>query len=278
MLDMGFLPQLEKIMALLPHERQSLFFSATMPPRIRDLSKRLLFNPLLINVSPRKPAVESIEHRIYMVEKKNKLSVLRDLLVQDSVERAIVFTRTKRSANVLTGKLEFAGFRTAAIHGNKSQGARLKALEAFRQSQIGILVATDVASRGIDIDGITHVINYDMPAEPECYVHRIGRTGRAGADGIAVSFCTSEDRVTLQAIERLIRQRLPIFKTRVRTTTGDSRREDQNESPARQTRPRRSGRSRASSGNSQPHRSSRRGVGRRRKSRQQQPPPTCKAC
>ncbi len=263
MLDMGFMPQLRKIIARLPRERQSLFFSATMPPRIRELSKQLLYNPASVNVTPKRPSVELIEQQIVMVDKSNKLSTLRNLLKQASVERAIVFTRTKRGANVLAKKLDIAGFRTAAIHGNKSQGARQKALEAFRKSHVNVLVATDVASRGIDIDGITHVINYDMPMEPESYVHRIGRTGRAGADGMAVSLCTSEDRAMLRSIERLIRKQLPV----VNTSRADDRHsgDRQNASTAGTTGSRR--RSRRSYRGTRGNRSSRPTAAQRQKSR-----------
>ncbi|MGI9518660.1 MAG: DEAD/DEAH box helicase [Pirellulaceae bacterium] len=265
MLDMGFLPQLKQIIARLPRERQSLFFSATMPPRIRDLSKQLLFNPSSVNVTPKRPSLELIEQRVVMVDKSNKLSTLRNLLKKDSVERAIVFTRTKRGANLLAKKLDAAGFRTAAIHGNKSQGARQKALEAFRQRHVTVLVATDVASRGIDIDGITHVINYDMPMEPESYVHRIGRTGRAGADGMAVSLCTSGDRAMLRSIERLIRKQLPV----VNNSRDDDRRSADRDgaSPAGSRRGRSRRSYRGANGNPRGSRSSRPTTGKRRKSR-----------
>ncbi len=210
MLDMGFLPALKKIIAALPEERQSLFFSATLPPKIRELSRQLLFNPISVDVTPKSTSVKQIEQKVRMVERANKLTSLRTVLTGENVDRAIVFTRTKHGANALAKKLERGGIRTAAIHGNKTQNARQQALEAFRQKQVTVLVATDVAARGIDIDGVTHVINYDMPVEPESYVHRIGRTGRAGAEGIAISFCTTDEHGELRAIERLIGQRLRI--------------------------------------------------------------------
>jgi ATP-dependent RNA helicase RhlE len=210
MLDMGFLPALKRIIAKLPRQRQSLFFSATLPPKIRQLSSQLLFDPVSVNVTPKSTSVERIEQRVRIVDRGNKLTSLRDLLSSDNVDRAIVFTRTKHGANALANKLGRAGIRAAAIHGNKTQNARQQALGAFRRKQVTVLVATDVAARGIDIDGVTHVINYDMPAEPESYVHRIGRTGRAGADGTAIAFCTADERDKLRAIEKLIGQQLRI--------------------------------------------------------------------
>lgn len=234
MMDMGFLPQLNKIIGMLPRERQSLFFSATMPPKIRDLAKELLFNPKTINVTPKTPSVAGIDQQIYMLSKKQKLPKLHEFLRDPEMERAIIFTRTKRGANLLSRKLDEAGFPTNAIHGNKSQAARQRTLEDFRQNRIQILVATDVASRGIDIDGITHVFNYDMPMEPECYVHRIGRTGRAGAKGVAISFCTAEDRQILRDVERLVKTDLSvIFDESVERERKDDSRRHRNAKPKR---------------------------------------------
>ncbi len=210
MLDMGFLPALNKIIAKLPQQRQSLFFSATMPPKICQLASRLLFKPVSVNVTPKSSSVERIEQSVRLVDRATKADSLCKVLSGNNVERAIVFTRTKHGANGLTKKLERAGIRAVAIHGNKSQNARQKALDAFRRSIVTVLVATDVAARGIDIDGVSHVVNYDMPVEPESYVHRIGRTGRAGADGIAISFCTADERGELRAIEKLIGQTLQV--------------------------------------------------------------------
>jgi len=210
MLDMGFLPDLKKIISKLPDQRQSLFFSATMPPKITELSKRLLRNPVSVNVTPRSTSVERIEQQVLFVERKDKLPLLRQILRKGEVDRTIVFSRTKRGANALADKLARSGITAVAIHGNKSQGARQRALEAFRQNEVQVLVATDVAARGIDIDGVSHVINFDLPIEPEAYVHRIGRTGRAGAEGIALSFCTPDERRELRAIEQLIGQKIPI--------------------------------------------------------------------
>ncbi len=210
MLDMGFLPDLRKIIAELPDERQSLFFSATLPRKTVELANRLLCNPVHVQVATKTADVNRISQSVRLVQKSGKFQVLRDLLNCESVERAIVFTRTKRGANRISRQLEDAGFGSTAIHGNKSQSARQKALESFRQKQVSILVATDVASRGIDIDGISHVINYDMPVEPESYLHRIGRTGRAGLTGVAISLCTSEERNELIAIEQLIGKRIAV--------------------------------------------------------------------
>ena len=210
MLDMGFLPDLKRIISLLPAQRQSLFFSATLPPKIIELSQSLLRNPLSVNVTPESTSVEKIEQRVLFVERSGKQALLQKILRTDDVERALVFTRTKRAANVLVKQLVRSGIKATVIHGNKSQGARQRALEAFRRKQVQVLVATDVAARGIDIDGITHVVNFDLPVEPEGYIHRIGRTGRAGAEGVALSFCCTGERRELRAIEQLIGQKVPI--------------------------------------------------------------------
>ncbi len=225
MLDMGFLPALKKIISELPKNRQSLFFSATLPKKTVELSKRLLFNPVSVNISPKSLDVEQINQTIKIVERGHKFPSLCELLKLDSVKRTIVFTRTKRAANQIARKLEKVGVRAAAIHGNKTQNARQKALEDFRRMQVSVLVATDVASRGIDIQGVTHVINFDMPVDPEVYIHRIGRTGRAGADGVAISFCSPEERVELRAIERLMGKQLAIEQPskRVAPAANDSR-------------------------------------------------------
>ncbi len=210
MLDMGFLPDLQRIISELPSKRQSLFFSATFPPKIRALSRELLINPVSVNVTPKSTSLETIEQQVLFVERSGKQSLLRTILRSANVDRALVFTRTKRGANVLAQNLMSSGINATAIHGNKSQNARQQALEAFRRNKVQVLVATDVAARGIDIDGITHVINFELPVEPESYVHRIGRTGRAGADGIAMSFCSASERGELLAIEKLIGNKVPI--------------------------------------------------------------------
>lgn len=210
MLDMGFAPALKKIIAKLPKERQSLFFSATMPPKVAELAGSLLFNPVCVDVTPESTSVERIRQLIRRVDRGDKSNALKTLLNHTTVGQAIVFTRTKRGANGVAQKLDRDGIRAVAIHGNKTQNARQRALEAFRSGQASVLVATDVAARGLDIDDVSHVINYDMPVEPESYVHRIGRTGRAGADGIAVSFCTAEEQDELRQIEKWIGQQIEV--------------------------------------------------------------------
>ncbi len=210
MLDMGFLPDLKRIISSLPDKRQSLFFSATMPPKITELSQSLLSDPVSVNVTPKSTSVDRIEQRVLFVERNGKQALLKEILCSPEVNRTLVFTKTKRGANLLADKLVRSGIRATAIHGNKSQSARQRALEAFRRKQVQVLVATDVAARGIDIDGITHVVNYDIPVEPESYVHRIGRTGRAGAEGIALSFCSGSERRELRAIEQLIGMKVPL--------------------------------------------------------------------
>jgi ATP-dependent RNA helicase RhlE len=210
MLDMGFLPDLKRIIRELPRERQSLFFSATMAPKISELASSLLFNPVSVNVTPKSPSVKQIEQQLIFVQRNGKQQLLEKILRGEDVERAIVFTRTKRGANTVARRLDEAGIQSAVIHGNKSQNSRQRALDSFRRNRVRVLVATDVAARGIDIDGITHVINFDLPAgEPEAYVHRIGRTGRAGAQGIAISLCTSAELDELRAIEQLIGIKIP---------------------------------------------------------------------
>ncbi|MBL6726192.1 MAG: DEAD/DEAH box helicase, partial [Rubripirellula sp.] len=233
MLDMGFMPVLKRILAALPRQRQSLFFSATLSPNIRQLAATLLFNPVSVTVTGSSKTVERIEQSIRFVQRENKLTSLCGLLSGDGVDRAIVFTRTKHGANALAKKLDRAGIHATAIHGNKSQNARQRALDAFRKKDVTVLVATDVAARGIDIDGVTHVINYDMPVDPESYVHRIGRTARAGAKGIAISFCTADEIDELHDIERLLGAKLQVENPEARAESA---------SPARKTQvgPRRS--------------------------------------
>ena len=210
MLDMGFLPDLRQIIAELPNERQSLFFSATLPKNTVALANRLLFNPVHVEVKTKIADVNRISQSIRMVQRNGKFPMLCNLLDADSVEQAIVFTRTKRCANRIAKKLDNAGINSTAIHGNKSQNARQEALDNIREKRISVLVATDIASRGIDIEGISHVINYDMPVDPESYVHRIGCTARAGSDGVAISFCTSDELQELRAIESLIGKRIAV--------------------------------------------------------------------
>ncbi|MBX3438168.1 MAG: DEAD/DEAH box helicase [Planctomycetaceae bacterium] len=217
MLDMGFLPDLQRIIAELPEQRQSLFFSATMPPKIVELSERLLNEPVSVNVTPTSRSVKAIEQRVMFVDRRNKLPLVQKIIRAGDVDRALVFTKTKRGANLLAEQLVHSGIRATAIHGNKSQGARQRALEAFRRKQVQVLVATDVAARGIDVDGVTHVVNFDLPVEPEAYVHRIGRTGRAGAAGVALTFCCPNERREWRAIEKLIGHAVPVSPVDVPT-------------------------------------------------------------
>jgi ATP-dependent RNA helicase RhlE len=210
MLDMGFLPDVKRVIAKLPQKRQTLFFSATMPPDIRALADQLLVDPVSVAVTPVSSTAERIDQHVFFVDKGNKPRLLVDVLKRDArIQHTLVFTRTKHGANRLVEQLGRAGLTAAAIHGNKSQGARERALGAFKRGELRLLVATDIAARGIDVDGISHVINYDLPNVPETYVHRIGRTARAGAEGIALSFCDHEEREYLVDIERLIGQHVP---------------------------------------------------------------------
>ena len=211
MLDMGFIHDIRKVIAKLPKERQTLFFSATMPPDIARLASSILRNPVEVAVTPVASTVERIDQRVLFVDRANKRALLAELLKDRAIDRVLVFSRTKHGANKVAEDLAKRHISAEAIHGNKSQSARQKALENFRAGKIRVLVATDIAARGIDIDGITHVINFDLPNVPESYVHRIGRTARAGADGIAISFCDSEERAFLRDIEKLIKQRVPVI-------------------------------------------------------------------
>ncbi len=213
MLDMGFLPDLKRIVAALPRERQSLFFSATMPPDVARLAGSLLTDPVRVAVTPVSSTVEAIEQRVMFTGQGDKRSLLRRLFDDNALHQVLVFTRTKRRANDVARQLCHSGVEADAIHGNKSQNARTRALQRFRNGRLRALVATDIAARGLDVTGISHVINYDLPNEPESYVHRIGRTGRAGASGIAVSFCDSSERGYLRDIERLIGRRIPVEGT-----------------------------------------------------------------
>jgi superfamily II DNA/RNA helicase len=209
MLDMGFIHDIRKIVGKLPKERQTLFFSATMPPAIEELGRLMLRDPARVAVTPQASTAERISQRVVHVEKSGKVALLADILRSEPIDRAIVFTRTKHGADRVVRQLNQQGLAAEAIHGNKSQGQRERALAAFRNGKVKTLIATDIAARGIDVDGITHVINYDLPNVPESYVHRIGRTARAGAEGFAISFCDHEERAYLRDIERLIRMSLP---------------------------------------------------------------------
>jgi len=210
MLDMGFIHDVKRIMKALPTQRQSLLFSATMPQEIANLSKRFLINPVRVEVTPQSSTVEKIDQSIYLVERTGKKKLLKHILKTHNFERVLVFTRTKHRSNNLAKSLSKAHFPAEAIHGGKSQTARTRALNNFRSGKTKVLVATDIAARGLDVDSVTHVINYDLPNIPESYVHRIGRTARAGADGIAYSFCDVDERAYLKDIEKLIKQPITI--------------------------------------------------------------------
>ncbi len=210
MLDMGFIHDVRRVIAALPRQRQTLFFSATMPPEIQDLANSILDNPVRVEVTPPATTVELIQQSIYFVEKKEKPALLQHLLEDSDISRVLVFTRTKHGANKVVTQLARVNIHAEAIHGNKSQTAREKALANFKSGRTRVLVATDIAARGLDVDEITHIINYDLPNEPDTYVHRIGRTARAGASGVAYSFCDTEEREYLRDIEKLIRQHVPV--------------------------------------------------------------------
>ncbi|MEZ4365410.1 MAG: DEAD/DEAH box helicase [Kofleriaceae bacterium] len=211
MLDMGFIPDVRRVMTMLPPKRQTLFFSATMPPEAQRLADQLLVSPERVAVTPPSSTVDKIAQTLYFVDKGAKRALLEELLRDDkTLRRVLVFAATKHGANRVVEGLEKAGIGAAAIHGNKSQGARERALAQFKSGELRVLVATDIAARGIDIDDITHVINYDLPEVPETYVHRIGRTARAGATGSAIAFCEYEDLEYLEQIEDLARKNTPL--------------------------------------------------------------------
>jgi len=210
MLDLGFIKDIRRIVAALPTDRQSALFSATMPSEVASLAAGLLDDPLRVEIAPVEATKPKIAQSVYFVPQAGKRSLLADLLGDPDFTRVIVFTRTKRGANRVSDDLESVGHRVNALHGNKSQSQREKALDAFRSGRARVLVATDIAARGIDVSGMSHVINYDLPAEPESYVHRIGRTARAGAEGTAISFCDSSEFATLRAIERQLGSKIPV--------------------------------------------------------------------
>ena len=212
MLDMGFIHDVRKIIALLPEQRQTLFFSATMPPEITKLSSSILTNPVRVEVAPVSSTAEKVDQHIYLVEKNDKRQLLIHLLKNENIQNALVFTRTKYGADKIAKELHRANIKSDAIHGNKTQAARQKALNNFKEGKIRVLVATDIAARGIDVDELTHVINFELPNIPETYVHRIGRTGRAGNSGSALSFCDMEERAYLRDIHKLINQTIPVVE------------------------------------------------------------------
>jgi ATP-dependent RNA helicase RhlE len=212
MLDMGFINDVKKIISKLPAKRQSLFFSATMPPEIVKLARTILVKPVKVEITPEQPTVEAIKQCVYHVSKPSKKNLLIHLLKDPAIESALVFTRTKHSANNVSRILNKAKINSDAIHGNKSQNARQKALNNFKLRETRVLVATDIAARGIDIDELSHVINFDIPNIPETYVHRIGRTGRAGLGGVAISLCDGEERAYLKDINKLISKKIPVVE------------------------------------------------------------------
>jgi ATP-dependent RNA helicase RhlE len=212
MLDMGFIHDVRRIIAKLPTKRQTLFFSATMPAEITSLSKSILTNPVRIEVTPVSSTAEKVEQAVYFVEKNDKRSLLIHLLKDSNIKSALVFARTKYGADKIAKDLYRANIKVDAIHGNKSQAARQKALTDFKNGKIRVLVATDIAARGIDVDDLSHVINFELPNIAETYVHRIGRTGRAGLSGIALSFCDVEEREFLRDINKLITQHIPVIE------------------------------------------------------------------
>jgi len=213
MLDMGFIHDIRKVIKLLPPERQSLFFSATMPQNIQEVADTILRDPITVEVERRSSAAETVDQRVYFVRQAEKKHLLVDVLTAPDVTSALVFTRTKYGADKLVRHLRKEGVRSEAIHGNKSQPQREKAMKAFKRGDLGVLVATDIAARGIDVDELSHVVNFEIPNIPETYVHRIGRTGRAGAEGVAISFCNEEDeRTFLRDIQRLIRREVPLIE------------------------------------------------------------------
>jgi len=211
MLDMGFIRDVRRIVAALPKQRQTLLFSATMPSDVAKLAAEILHRPLRVEVTPKAVAVERIEQHVHFVEARGKRALLTELLADRGLERVIVFTRTKHGAERVARHLDKAGIAAGAIHGDKSQGARQRALAEFRSGKARVLVATDIAARGIDVDGVSHVINFEIPNQPESYVHRIGRTARAGAEGIAISLCDASERGHLKAIEKLTRRPLVVI-------------------------------------------------------------------
>jgi ATP-dependent RNA helicase RhlE len=212
MLDMGFIKDVRRIVAMLPRQRQSMLFSATMPGEVVQLIGDMLHQPQRVEVSPPTITADRIEQRVIHIAQKDKRALLGHLLRDEALKRVIVFTRTKHVANRVSDHLERAGFSADAIHGNKSQNARQRALDGFKSGKVRVLVATDIAARGVDVDDITHVINFELPNEPESYVHRIGRTARAGAEGVAISFCDPAERTHLRNIERLVRRQLAVVE------------------------------------------------------------------
>ena len=241
LLDMGFIRDVKRIVQQTPKSRQSLLFSATMSKGVSQLARQMLRDPIRVDVSPKQPTVKKIDQRVIMVETPDKLEMLQALLHDESLSRAIVFTRTKHGANKVTKKLCAAGISADAIHGNKSQSARQRALADFKKGRTWVLVATDIAARGLDIEGVSHVINFELPHEPEGYVHRIGRTGRAGASGVAWSLVDPSELSRLRAVEKLIRQALARFDTALKKLDLEDTRRSKTETATSQADSRREG-------------------------------------
>ncbi len=252
MLDMGFIHDVRKIVALCRRERQTLLFSATMPPPIAKLAHDILDHPARIDIAPAKVAVERIDQRVFFVGAKEKRALLEALLADRAMDRVLVFTRTKRGADRVCRNLMQAGLSATALHGNKAQNARVRALDAFRSGRVRILVATDIAARGIDVPNISHVVNYELPNEPESYVHRIGRTARAGAGGAALSLCDNSERPYLQAIERLMRAPVAVGDHRLAVVAPSTPRQSGRGTPTAPAKPRRRSRRRRFAGARQP--------------------------
>jgi ATP-dependent RNA helicase RhlE len=267
MLDLGFIVPLRKIVKLVPAKRQTLFFSATMPKAIAELAQSMLTDPVHVAVTPAATTVETVKQSVMFVATAEKQRLLVRVLSDPAMQRVLVFTRTKHGADKVVRNLGRAGIEAVAIHGNKSQGQREKALAAFKNGATRVLVATDIAARGIHVEGVTHVVNYELPNVPESYVHRIGRTARAGADGVAISFCNSEERTLLRDIEKLTRTGVPVARLPDGIGAGADGREEArsvssrrgNRRPAREEkRASKSGRTRQRDGNGSSQRPKRR--------------------
>ena len=241
MLDIGFIHDIRRVMSHVPRQRQSLFFSATLPKEIAALAAELLRDPAKVSVAPVATTVERVAQQVVHVDQAAKKAVLAQILGGPDVTRAIVFTRTKHRADQVTRHLQAAGIDAAAIHGNKSQNNRERALGGFKDGTTKVLVATDIAARGIDVDAVSHVVNFDLPDVPETYVHRIGRTARAGAEGRAIAFCSADEIANLRAIEKLIRQQVPVLQVAgnrsATAATAAEHGEDQRRFTARAGRP-----------------------------------------
>ena len=256
MLDMGFIHDIRKIIAKLPNKRQSLFFSATMPPAIIELSRKILgHHPEKISVKPQQATAEKVEQAVYFVSKTNKPKLLIHLLQTNNVDSVLVFSRTKHGANKIVKLLDRADIKSEAIHGNKSQVARQKALGNFKNGLTKVLIATDIAARGIDVEELSLVVNFDLPNISETYVHRIGRTGRAKASGIAISFCASDERGYLRDIEKLIKQKIKVIeKHPFLSDDNEGKSTSKSKSPVSKQRPRYTKQNKGSSNNNQPNR------------------------